>query len=455
MDKAPNFISKVERWKEMLREDKAIAEQYYYENIFEDVIKNFLSRSTQLKKYRFLISLIGFSPQPIILFIKAVQPERILFIYSEETELYLNMIVQWTGLNITQIEKERIDSSDVADVYRAIKKFIRAKSPEEILIDITGGKKSMVGGAVMVGNLLQIDTGYVDYEDYMPDIRQPKPGSEYPNILKNPLAVFGDIEIERVHEAFNHYNFDMGLDILSFLEDKIEDIWKVKILKKLTQLYKEVYNFDYFKGIQLAEEFIKRFSHRVDATLLGSVQNTLDILHILVEEKHPDYSTYTCLNFFYSGECFAERKRYDVAVFLMYRVVELILSFALKESSINPSNPQYPDGITEKSYNDKLQEVYLKEYHRKALPYKIGLMDSAIILSLLYHPLVKNLDVKKLKGVISTRNDSNFTHGMRPLTEEDFSRIRRMSIKLLDTYLNLRNKPNTVEHKNIFSFPKL
>jgi len=63
----------------MLREDKAIAEQYYYENIFEDVIKNFLSRSTQLKKYRFLISLIGFSPQPIILFIKAVQPERILF----------------------------------------------------------------------------------------------------------------------------------------------------------------------------------------------------------------------------------------------------------------------------------------------------------------------------------------------------------------------------------------
>jgi len=80
----------------------------------------------------------------------------------------------------------------------------------------------------------------------------------------------------------------------------------------------------------------------------------------------------------------------------MYRVVELILSFALKESSINPSNPQYPDGITEKSYNDKLQEVYLKEYHRKALPYKIGLMDSAIILSLLYHPLVENLDVKKL-----------------------------------------------------------
>jgi len=190
----------------------------------------------------------------------------------------LNMIVQWTGLNIAQIEKERIDSSDVADVYRAIKKFIRAKSPEEILIDITGGKKSMVGGAVMVGNLLQIDTGYVDYEDYMPDIRQPKPGSEYPNILKNPLAVFGDIEIERVHEAFNHYNFDMGLDILSFLEDKIEDIWKVKILKKLTQLYKEVYNFDYAKAIQLAEEFIKSFSHRVDATLLGSVQNTLDII---------------------------------------------------------------------------------------------------------------------------------------------------------------------------------
>jgi hypothetical protein len=66
-----------------------------------------------------------------------------------------------------------------------------------------------------------------------------------------------------------------------------------------------------------------------------------------------------------------------------------------------------------------------------------------------------NLDLKKLKGIISIRNDSNFTHGMRPLTEEDFSRIRRISIKLLDSYLNHKSKPNTVEHKNNFSFPKL
>jgi len=453
-EKSDNFFDNLSQWEELLATDKKQAESYYYEHIFEGVIQRFLSRSQALKKYRFLISTVGFSPQPIILFIKAIQPERILFIYSEDTEHQLNFIAKWTGINFAQAEKERVDSSEITDVYQAIKRFILGKNPGEILIDITGGKKSMVGGAVMAGNLLGIETGYVDYDEYIPDLRQPKAGTEYPNILKNPLLVFGDIEIDKAREAFNQYNFARVVEILSFLEDKIEDLWQVKILQKLTELYQDVDAFNFNSAIPLASEFIEKYGHRVDKPLLEQIRKTSEILHILVNHEHPEHGPHMCLNLFYSGERFAERKRYDVAVFLMYRVIELILSSSLLGKGINPSNPTYPKEITEEQYGQKFVDIFEKEYQKKDLPEKIGLMDSVIFLCLLHHPVVGELDLRKLKGIISLRNESVFTHGTRPLCQEDFQKIRRMAIKLLDRYLNLRDKPNTVQFEDIFSFPK-
>ncbi len=449
------FYNKLRQWEELLAKDKKHADDYYWGNLFEDVIEQFLSRSKELKRYRFLISPVGFSAQPIILFIKAIRPERILFIFSEDTEHQINFIAKWTGITFAQVDKEHVDSSDVTGVYKAIKQFVAGKNPGEILIDITGGKKSMVGGAVMAGNFLGIDTGYVDYDEYIPDLRQPKPGTEYPNILKNPLTVFGDIELNKAKEAFNQYNFARVVEIASFLEEKIEDIWEVKIIQKLNGLYQELDAFNFNNALILANEFIEKYVHFVDKPRLEKVRKTSEILQALIDQKHPNHGSYMGLNLFHSGERFAERNRYDVAVFLMYRVIELVLSFSLRAKGIDVSNPTYPKEITEARYNQKLAEIFEKEYREKTLPGKIGLMDSAIFLSLLHDPVVVELDIRKLKSIINLRNESIFTHGTRPLCQDDYRKIRRVAIKLLDRYLNSNGKPNTVDFKDIFSFPKL
>ena len=209
-----DFKEKVNRWKELFQTERHRAETFYYENIFEEVIENFLSKSKALRRYRFLISLLGFSPQPIILFIKAINPEKVLFIHSEESELCLDVVQRLTDLRLSQVIPQLVDSSDPTGVYKAIKDFAMSRNPKEILLDITGGKKAMVGGAAMAGDILGIDTGYVDYANYLPDLRQPEPGTEYPNILKNPLYVVGDLDIEKAKEAFNHRNFIRCLDVL-------------------------------------------------------------------------------------------------------------------------------------------------------------------------------------------------------------------------------------------------
>ncbi len=450
-----NFKEKIELWKSLFRTEKERADEFYYGELFDDVIGSFVSKSENLKKYRFLISLLGFSPQPVILFLKAVKPEKVLFLYSEDTEPLLDTIQKWTGLTLSQVEKKGVDSSDPTGVYQAIKEFTSSRNPKEILLDITGGKKSMVGGAAMAGNFMSIDTGYVDYERYLSDLRQPEPGSEYPNILKNPFYVLGDIEMEKAKEAFNHYNFSRCLEILNCLEERVEDIWGIRKLKSLAEIYVEIEAFNFPKALVLVENFMGRYSEDQRVAEIEKVRERRDLLSILLNDSHSDHAPYYCINCYFSGDRLGERSLFDVAVFMMYRTIEMILTFTLKEARIDPSNPIYPQAITNDIFNEKLKKVFEKDYYEKDLPRKIGLMDSAIILSIIRHPIVETFSLKELKGIINLRNESRFTHGFRPLGPEDFKKIRRMTRKLLEEYLSLKGKRMVKEYDALFGFPKI
>lgn len=447
------FKEKVENWMKLIRTDRVEADRFYFEVMFEDVISRFVQKSKILEKYKYLISLLGFSPQPIILFIRAIRPQKVLFIYSDESESYLDMIQKWTDLTFAQILKEQVKSSDPSGVYKAIKEFIVNRNPGEILLDITGGKKAMVGGAAMAGNFLGIDTGYVDYERYLPDLRQPEPGTEYPNILKNPFYVLGDIELEKAKEAFNHLNFNRCLEILNGLNSRVEDIWGVRKLKAVAEIYQHFDTFDFVKALQLIEDNLDRL--RDDSKLCGQIERTRGILQILNNPEHTDYNLYTCINYYFAGERFSQRGRYDVAIFLMYRTIEMILSCTLKDLGIDPSKPNYPSWVSHEKYQEKLKEVFQTDYYEKALPNKIGLMDSAILLSINQHPIVRELNLHELKGIITLRNESHFTHGSRRLSQEDFRKIRRHARKLLEKYVELKGKPKINEFENFFLFPNL
>lgn len=449
------FQKYLNEWENLIRRDRQAGEAYYYEHIFPVVIDRFLLRSDSLKKYRYLISLLGFSPQPIILFLRATKPDKVLFIHSEETEEYLDLIQQWTGLKISQVIKESVGSSDPTGVYKAIKDFVFSKDKNEILLDITGGKKSMVGGAAMAGSLLGIDIGYVDYEKYLSTLRQPEPGSEYPNILKNPLQVFGDIDFQKAKEAFNHYDFARCLDILAELDKRVEDIWGVRKLMDLAKIYQKINTFHFEEAKAMIDNLLIKCPDDNRFVPGKSIQTARDIVTILRDKKHPDHSLYSCLNYYFSGERFAERGRFDIAVFLMYRTIEIILSVALQEIGIHPSQPVYPSWVTPDGYIEKLKHVFEADYYEKRLPSKVGLMDSAIFLSMKKSPIVEELNLKELKGVITVRNDSHFTHGSRALGEEDFRKIRRIARKLLEKYLSIKSSRMVKDFESMFSFPKI
>lgn len=449
------FIEKIEQWKHLFRTKRDEADLFYYNSLFGDVIDCFLKKSEGLRRYRYLISLLGYSPQPVILLVRAINPEKVLFIHSEETESYLDVIQKWTDLTLTRVLREQVDSSDPTGVYKAIKEFVHSRNPREILLDITGGKKAMVGGAAMAGNFLGMDTGYVDYERYLPDLRQPEPGSEFPNILKNPFYVLGDLELEKAKEAFNQLNFNRCIDLLNELNQIVEDIWGVRKLRALAEIYQEVDTFNFEKASSLIQEFLSKWRDDQRFVLSSQVEITNQILAVLMDTQHPDHHLFACLNYYFAGERFAQRARFDVATFLMYRTIEMILSLTLKEIGIEPSRPNYPPWVSLDQYQEKLREVFEREYVERTLPYKVGLMDSAILLSMNRHPIVEGLNLRELKGVITLRNESHFTHGSRHLSEEDYNKIRRFTRKLLEKCLFIKEKPPVKDFENKFCFPQI
>ena len=174
----------------------------------------------------------------------------------------------------------------------------------------------MVGGAAMAGNILGVDTGYVDYTNFLPDLRQPEPGTEYPNILKNPLYVLGDLDIEKAKEAFNHRNFIRCLDVLNELDKRVEDVWGIRKFKTLAEIYQEVDTFNFERAASMIEKFLQKWHDDERFVPTEHVEKTRNVLAMLIHKQHPDYDHYACLNYFFSGERFAQRARFDVATFL-------------------------------------------------------------------------------------------------------------------------------------------
>ncbi|MBW2059773.1 MAG: TIGR02710 family CRISPR-associated protein [Deltaproteobacteria bacterium] len=447
---------KIACWQSM-REHPSEFQAYYWQEIFPEARDRFVRKSSHLSKYRFLISTVGLSPEPIIFFLCAIQPEKALLICTPDSERHLDRIAEKSGLSLSRLDKKQVGSTDVVGVYQAIKDFVSGKPSDQILIDATGGKKPVIGAAVLAGNFLGIDVGYSDYTEYLQDLRLPKPGTEFAKILENPLVVFADLEIRKAKEAINSLNFPKSEEILEPLEHKVENVWLIRTLKTMARAYACIDSFHFEEAKEQIRDFFALKHRRDFPSIEKSLRFYSNILPILQDKDHEKHYPLLSLHLLFSGFRFAKRGRYDVAVFLMYRVIELVLSALLKENyGLDPADPDYSrvTGLDKEAYNDKSREVFEK-YVSRPLPSKIGLMDQAIMLNILEEEVSQFVDLKKLKGIIELRNTSIFTHGTRALEESDFNRIKRMAQKLLDSYLQAKGLGTAREYRADFEFPQV
>lgn len=162
------------------------AQELYYENLFEAVIDNFKTNYKEsIPSGGVLFSILGFSPEPIILTAKAVEPEKhIIFTTNNKSDGndYLEKFLK-SNYEMIYIEDENFNT-----IYKALKESLILNPNSNITLDITGGKKSMVAAASIFGKDYGCKIVYVDFKEYLKELRKPLPGSEILNIVYDPLV---------------------------------------------------------------------------------------------------------------------------------------------------------------------------------------------------------------------------------------------------------------------------
>jgi hypothetical protein len=182
-----NKIPYLQEWLDLANSGKfERAQELYFEKLFDAVIINFFDQfSNVIPSGGTLFSVLGFSPEPIILTAKAIQPDTHIIFTTNNQKVdnsYLEKFLE-SNYELIYLNDESFES-----MYKAMKEQLVLNPDSNITIDITGGKKSMVAAASIFGKDFGCKIVYVDFLDYIKELRKPMPGSEILNVVYNPFV---------------------------------------------------------------------------------------------------------------------------------------------------------------------------------------------------------------------------------------------------------------------------
>lgn len=180
------FDELVKQWLELQESGQVEEAQKLYDSgLFDNVIERFVDEySHTLSGVEVLFSVLGLTPEPIILTHRALKPKKhIVFAtpggYEQAKYLY-EKYINSEPVVIT------IEDSSFSGIYEEMKEQLNINPAHKYALDITGGKKSMVASAAIFGRDFGFNILYVDYMDYRKNIRRPVPGSEILDLVYSP-----------------------------------------------------------------------------------------------------------------------------------------------------------------------------------------------------------------------------------------------------------------------------
>lgn len=482
---------KTKQWMGLERatfEQRAVAEQYYETELMQLIVKEFIrsNKSRLYEKAEYMILSVGTSYEPLVLNISLFQPSKILFLYTEKTEVTIDKIVDFCALPSSSYQKVLVHEINPLDIYRQIKEaYLRWNAPKKIYIDFTGGTKAMSAAAAMVGAIIDLQLIYIGSEQYLIDFRKPFPGSETLYFINNPYAVFGDFEIEKAMQLFGQYDCSGAREKLGELREKVPD---PAIRQQLRFSYLLAYAYEHWDALEFAPAYqdmrqlvmelcrdvrLNRYFLLMDC--IGILQEQLEILDALKDiqsffrqKNHMevlgnlDYIMPLMFTMQTNALIREAQEKYDSATLLLYRLLEMIEQRRLCRYGIDVSRADFLNiqynvkklPAMKHASKEKCLEIYRGEVSQiKAkvfgqcnsayLPEQISLLDGFIHLAALRDDIMAAgggdavAKLKRLRSVVYLRNNSIFAHGFSPVSKGDYGKFKDFVLLLFQQLCEL------------------
>ncbi|MFU0784662.1 TIGR02710 family CRISPR-associated CARF protein [Clostridium sp.] len=482
-----NLLNKLkietEIWKNMNRTtnaDRIEAEKYYTNNLMPIIKKLFVKKYSLNTKCPGLILTLGTSYEPIVLSISALNPEKILILYTPRSKELLDSVQKFTDISLSKCEFEQIDEQNPLILYQKIKNvYIKWGRPNDIYVDFTGGTKSMAAGCAMAGSAINAHLVYIG-SDYDSNLRKPKPGSEKLINIDDPLKVFGDFERQEAINLFNHHDYVSASKTFIELNKRVPDTKEYEILASLSKCYDcwDSLNIKEAKKhmincLELLNRECKVNKNYILFKHIERLKKQLQMLSVL-EEIHYNKSNnnnkiqnnkYMIINLYACSLRKEEAEKYEIASLMQYRILEMIEQKRLLNYGIDTSNPNF--SVLEKPpYNISCESLcmkinFIRKKHLGFKPItnikpKISLLSGYILLAALNDSLMKSKKNKLTNLVknIDIRNKSIFAHGYEFIDKGRYTKFKNVVVEYLDTFCKIEDI-NKDELFNTVQFIKL
>jgi len=385
---------------ELLDEEKGNeALDFYCLKIIPEVLpimrEKFSKEFNQDYKYDGLISLLGFTPETVVLSYKFTEPSKTVVLYTKETKHILDAVVKYTSIPISDFHHEIFSEKPAISIYRAFDAALKKFPPKSrIAVELTGGKKTMSGALAVASGVLNIEVIYIDYSEYMPKYRKPKPSSSFIHLVHNPLNtsldLFGSLELKKSIEFFNVGKYEASCALLEQLSERSPNPRIPKFCSELSRFYSLWNTFKFKEAEELSRSLLEDIQNfhsiifsRINLDIL-SFQKQVDAIKKLSDNN----KSYWILNFYYSVERYSKHEQNDISALLYYRTLEAIFDEALKSISteFNRSKPDYsllsenPDELLDK-FNQVKNEIFKSDRQGISFPRTLGMFDSLCLLS--------------------------------------------------------------------------
>ena len=312
--------------------------------------------------YDALITIVGFSPEPLLHTILTLAPNAVYTIVTKESaasydvpnihsdskiQLFEEIIQLYKELSqdiiIKPIHRE-VQSIGAIDTFKRVREIIqeikKEKKNAKIAIDITGGKKSADASAFLTAAIEKdIDIFYVDFEEYKEN--KPCCGTEFLNKLENPYDLYNIDLVAQAKDLFRKHNYASAKSLFEEVERKLEhkaeqfnlkpELEEIKKMKKKAEFYRLWDAFEYKEANKIEENALLK-------NLIPKKENA----KIYEQEKQYEYVKNIVLDRFANAERREEQGRYEDAmtryaqaleIALKSKMIELIETHDLKPKS--------------------------------------------------------------------------------------------------------------------------
>jgi CRISPR-associated protein (TIGR02710 family) len=385
-----------------------------------------------------LVISIGKSPDPCLASVQQHNAKRVIFFASQETRAFVTDIERVLEMRGELVALEKDDEYDFERCYQtarvAVQKALSTPEPRRIVVDITGGTKTMVAALALAASDHQLEFAYV-VSDKQPDGTF-KHNSEQVKPFSNPLHKYHIRELERLQNSFNTGDFRVCLEIVGvILERSQEDDFDAAFFEALGKLIRAFERWDLFNHREAADVFVSAMkllkplsSARPGAWrdwLLEVAKLETPLLALKAAQKASERVLLQDL--LANADRRIARGEYDDAVARLYRAVDLYSEILLEEVGVVVSGTR----LTLKDEQLWAMREFAPHQQRPPNVLKLGGVYeiarlAALLAPKLGEPWFESIDKGKLSHVLDKRNQSILAHGFEPVSESTATGLRRV-----------------------------